>query len=507
MKSTFKILFYLKRDKQKSNGQIPLFCRITVDGGEARFGMKCDINPKYWDVKTGKATGRTTEATQINSLVDTTRAGIYKVYREMQERENYVTAEKIKNVFLGIAQKHQTLLELFDFHNDERKLHVGINLTKATYNTYCFVRQQMADFLLYKYNLQDIPVKEINKQFIEDFELYLTAHRDYSKNTLTGLMKKFRHVIEVAINKEWIYKNPFKNYSLSWQKTNRGFLTQEEIEKLIYYPFKDEFLEKARDIFVFCCFTGLSYTDVKNLTIDNIQSSVEGKLWIKGKRKKTDTDYDVPLLEIPKNIINKYKEKAQGTLLLPVVSVSAYNKKLKKMAIECGIDKRMSSHLARHSFATLALTEGVSIESVSKMLGHTNIKTTQIYAKITDKKIGNEMTIFAGNVKQMETKLRPIIKNEVKVDELLRLLKIAKDMIEDRVWETLINKTWDKMSNVKRQNFASVSESKKNELKTMQDFYLLLMDYFLENLNEQNNHSLFQKELNKNDNKTFAINF
>ncbi|MDR0541233.1 MAG: site-specific integrase, partial [Dysgonamonadaceae bacterium] len=306
MRSTFKVLFFLKRDKQKSNGNVPLYCRITVDGKEARFGMKCDVNPKHWDVETGRATGRTAEATRINALVDNTKAAIIKIYREVQERDNYITAEKIKNIFLGIEQKGQTLLELFDCHNRERKDMIGIDIGQTAYNNYLTVRSQVADFLLYKYNLHDIPVKEVNCQFICDFEAYLLSHYGYAKNTVVITLKKFRHIIELGINKEWIYKNPFREYRLQWQKVPRGYLTQEEIDMLIDFRFEKKPLGKARDIFIFCCFTGLSYKDVKNLTYDNIQSSFEGKLWIKGFRNKTGVEYKVPLLNIPQMIMEKY---------------------------------------------------------------------------------------------------------------------------------------------------------------------------------------------------------
>jgi site-specific recombinase XerD len=404
-RSTFRVLFFLKRDKQKSNGLVPLYCRITVDGDESRFGMKCDVNPNIWDVKTAKATGRTTEASKINSLVDATKATIYKIYRDLQEKENYVTAEKIKNIFLGIEQKNQTLLELFDCHNQERKIQVGINLSKGTFYRYCYTRKQLADFLLYKYNQQDIAINEVNKQFISDFETYLIVHHNYSSNTLVSILKKFRHIIEVALNKEWIHKNPFNGYKLQWQKTDRGYLTQSEIETLISYRFEDKYhLERTRDIFIFCVFTGLSYTDVKHLTYENIQSSVDEKLWIRGKRLKTDIEYNIPLLSIPKMIIEKYRGRANNNLVLPVCNIITYNDQLKEIAKLCGINKHITSHVARHTFATFALTKGVSIESVSKMLGHSNIKTTQIYAKITNKKIGNEMNLFAEKINEIETK-------------------------------------------------------------------------------------------------------
>ena len=408
MRSTFKVLFFLKRDKQKTNGTVPLFCRITVDGQEVRFSMKCDVNPKIWDVKTNKATGRTTEAAQINSLVDTTMATIYKIYRELQEKESYVTAEKIKNVFLGIEQKQQTLLELFDSHNKERKQQLGITINRSTYSMYCRTRQYIADFLVCKYNQNDISVKEINKQFIGNFETYLRTEYDFSKNYLTGLLKKLRHIIQVALNNEWIYKNPFSEYKLQWHKTDRGYLTQSEIEKLINARFDDKGMETARDIFVFCCFTGLAHTDVKHLSHENIQSSFNGNLWIRGKRRKCNTDYSIPLMNITKTILEKYKGQSSENLLLPVKCVQWYNILLDRVGKQCGIDKKITSHLARHTFATLTLSKGVSIESVSKMLGHTKISTTQIYARITDDKISNDMAGFAEKLSGIETKYSKI---------------------------------------------------------------------------------------------------
>ena len=486
MRSTFKVLFFLKRDKQKTNGMIPLFCRITVDGQEARFGMKCDVNPKFWDVKTGRATGRTAEAAKANTLVDNTQAALYKVYREMQERDNYVTAEKVKNAFLGFEQKQQTLLELFDSHNEERKLQIGVTLQKGTYRTYQACRRVIADFISYKFNVTDIPIKEVNRQFISDFELFLLTKQNFSKNYITGLMKKFRHIIEVALNKEWIYRNPFKEHKLQWQKSDRGFLTQSEIETLMYYRFDNERMGKTRDIFIFCAFTGLSYTDVKHLTNENIQTSIDGNFWIKGKRKKTDIEYNIPLLNIPKAILEKYKykEKAPGEMVLPVLNNYHYNINLKDVAKQCGIEKKMTSHLARHTFATFTLTKGVSIESVSKMLGHTKISTTQIYARITDNKIGSEMNVFARNVKKMEAKLQNV--KEVNLIEVLKSLKISSGKASDKIWETLTTKVWLKMANFERQSFVSEVESKENKPKTIRDFHIVLMDYFLENLNTEN---------------------
>ena len=483
MRSTFKILFFLKRDKQKTNGTVPLYCRITVDGQEARFGMKCDVNPKFWDVKTGRATGRTSDAIKVNALVDNTHAALFKVYREIQERDNYVTAEKIKNVFLGHEQKQHTLLALFDDHNSERKLHIGISICKHTHFKYRICRRYLGDFIVDKYNLTDIPIKEVSKQFIIDFEIWLLT-KNYSKNYIVCMLKRLRYIIGIALNKELITKNPFNEHKLQWQKTDRGFLTQSEIEALMDCQFEEERLEKIRDIFIFCTFTGLAYTDVRHLTSENIQTSVDGNLWIKGRRKKTDTEYNIPLLNIPKAILEKYKGKTSGEMILPVISIEKYNKALKIVAKLCGIEKNMSSHLARHTFATYTLTKGVSIESVSKMLGHTKITTTQIYARITDNKIGNEMNVFARNVKKMEAKLQTV--KEININDVLKTLKISTSKISDKVWETLTIKVWNKITNFERQLFVSDLDSKDNKPKTISDLYIELIDYYFDNLNNQN---------------------
>ena len=406
MRSTFKVLFFLKRDKQKANGNVPLFCRITVDGKEVRFGMKKDVNPKFWDVNAGKATGRSSEAAEINALVENTKAAIHKVYRELQERDNYVTAERVRNVFLGAETKQQTLLELMDTHNRERKPLIGISICKWCHGSYVRTRERMADFLRLWYNLSDIPVREIDHKFICDFEAYLTVTYKPAHNTLTQYLINLKHIICVAMEKDYISKNPFSNFKLQKQNPDRGFLTQEEIEKLTAMKFKNIKLEESRDIFIFCCFTGLSYSDAANLTKQHIQESFGGKMWIKGRRQKTDTEYNIPLLNIPQLILKKYADNPTSDKVLPVPWMASYNTRLKEIAKACGIEKNVSSHLARHTFATtIALTKGVPIETVSKMLGHTSIKTTQIYAKVINSKISNDMDMLAEKLSGMETKM------------------------------------------------------------------------------------------------------
>ncbi|MDR2691439.1 MAG: site-specific integrase [Dysgonamonadaceae bacterium] len=470
-------------DSNYSLISVLFFCRITVDGKEARFGMKCDVHPKYRDVNTGRATGRTADAVKTNALVDNTKASIYRVYRELQERDNYVTAEKVKNVFLGIESKHQTLLELFDRHNEERKELIGVNVAKGTYEGYCCTRRHFSDFIMYKYNLHDVPFKDINHNFLNDFEVYLLTQCQSAPNTVTKRMKRLRHIVGIALKNEWIYKNPFDGYKLQWHKTDRGYLTQEEVEMLIAYRFENQYMEKIRDTFIFCCFTGLAYSDVKGLTNENIQASFDGRMWIKGRRNKTGTEYSIPILNVPAMIIEKYKGQVSDNRVLPVADIITYNKNLKKIASLCGISKKITSHLARHTFATtITLSKGVPIETVSKMLGHTNLTTTQIYARILNSKISDDMAALAGKMKKLDMKLQFSAGQETaSIESIVKSLKILSGKASDVIWENLVAKIWDRLSDIEKQAFASDVTGRENKPKTLRDFYVCLMDYFLEN--------------------------
>ena len=299
MKSTFKVLFYLKKGSEKKNGEVMIMARITIDGKQCQFSTKQSIQPDNWSIAAGKAKGR--DAGRINALLDDIRSSLNTIYHEMQRRDNYVTAEKVKNEFLGHSESHETILSLFQKHNDDVKQLVGISKT-------------------------------------------------------------------------------------------RGYLTEDEIKIILKKKMVSERLEHVRDLFVFSCFCGLAYSDVANLRQENIQKSFDGNLWIITKRVKTNTDVNVPLLDIPKMILKKYKGKLPDGKILPVISNQKLNAYLKEIADICGIKKNLTFHLARHTFATTTtLSKGVPIETVSKMLGHTNIETTQIYARITNSKIGSDM--------------------------------------------------------------------------------------------------------------------
>jgi site-specific recombinase XerD len=404
MKTTFNVLFFLKRDKQKQNGTVPLMCRITIDGIETRFTMKTDIDPGHWDVKLGKMSGRSAKAIEINALIDNTKSVLNRIYHQELERMQSVTAEKVKNIFLGINTKQHTLLELFKKHNADVKSLIGISKSKATYQKYEVTLKHTTSFLRKRYNLSDIHFAEINHMFISDFETFLMVDCQCQSNTTAKFMQFFKRIILIARNNGWMLHDPFVNYKIRINKVDRGYLTKEELELIFKKKIEIPRLEHVRDIFVFSCFTGLAYIDVYNLKESNIRTSFDGNLWIMTKRQKTDVNSNIPLLEVPKMILEKYKGKLPEGKILPITSNQKMNAYLKEIGDLCDIKKNLTFHLARHTFATtITLSQGVPIETVSKMLGHTNIKTTQIYARITDNKIGHDMDVLSGKLKEMES--------------------------------------------------------------------------------------------------------
>ena len=392
MRSTFKVLFYVKKGSEKPNGNLPLMCRITVDGEIKQFSCKMDVPPRLWDVKNSRASGKSVEAQRINLAVDKIRVEVNRRYQELMQTDGDVTAAKLKDAYLGIGVKQETLLKLFEQHNAEFEKKVGHSRAQGTFTRYRTVCNHIREFLPHTYKREDIPLKELNLTFINDFEYFLRTEKKCRTNTVWGYMIVLKHIVSIARNDGRLPFNPFAGYINSPESVDRGYLTQTEIQTLMDAPMKNATHELVRDLFVFSVFTGLAYSDVKNLTADRLQTFFDGNLWIITKRVKTNTDVNVPLLDIPKMILKKYKGKLPDGKILPVISNQKLNAYLKEIADICGIKKNLTFHLARHTFATTTtLSKGVPIETVSKMLGHTNIETTQIYARITNSKIGSDM--------------------------------------------------------------------------------------------------------------------
>lgn len=403
MRSTFKVLFYVKKGSEKPNGNLPLMCRITVDGEVKQFSCKMDVPLHLWDVKNNRASGKSVQAHKINLAIDRIRVDVNRRYQELMQTDGYVTATKLKNAYLGIGVKQETLLKLFEQHNAEFAKKVGHSRAQGTFVRYRTVCKHIREFLPLTYHREDIPLKEMNLTFINDFEYFLREKKKCRTNTVWGYMIVLKHIISIARNTGLLPFNPFAGYINSPESVDRGYLTAEEIQTLIEAPVKNKTYELVRDLFVFSVFTGLSYADVKNLTTDNLQTFFDGNLWIITRRRKTNTDSNIRLLDVPKRIIEKYKGMAGDDHVFPMPSNSCCNEKLKKIGKQCGIKTRLTYHVARHSAATtILLSHGVPIETVSWILGHTNIKTTQIYARITNQKISRDMETLSHKLEGME---------------------------------------------------------------------------------------------------------
>lgn len=404
-RSTFKLLFYLKKNEPKKNGNVPVMGRITIDGIPKSFSTKLDINPNNWDLKHGRVLGKSAQALGTNLKLDNIRVRINKIYDDMLKDEGFATAQKVKLSFLGVGVMDDAILKVFKDQNEdfERMVSKG-KRSQNTYNKYKTVYNHLNEFIKERYHREDLAFRELTSDFIREFDFFLRIDKECTHNTVWVYTMPVIALADLAIKKGLIRQNPFEDYEISMEETDRSYLLKENVEKLMLLkPSKDKY-EFVKDIFIFSCFTGLSYIDIQKLKWSNIQSFFDGHQWIISRRKKSDVASNVRLLEIPKRIIEKYRGLTRSDYVFPVPSNATCNSHVKKMIEEAEIvtEQKITFHTARHTFATMFLTEGVPLESLSKMMGHKNISTTQIYAKITSQKISKDMDLVAPKFKEIE---------------------------------------------------------------------------------------------------------
>lgn len=392
MSSTFKTLFYIRKNYLNKEKKAPIMIRVTINGKMVQFNSKLDIEPELWNPKKQEATGNGSQAKKFNSLLANIRYSIQNHFHEISLEET-PTPEKVRDSFLGVTDKQTTLMVLFQRHLDNLKNIVGKGMAKATYDKYEITFRRVKEFMKSRYNIPDIPLRDIKNIFVVDFENFLIQRYDYGKNTRAKFLQRFHSVLLIAKRNNWIRNDPFSNFVIGSQKVDRGYLTQAEVDAIWNKELNVTRLEKVRDAFIFACYTGLAYIDVCHLKQHNIVT-INGERWIQTRRQKTDTLVEVPLLKIPELIIEKYRGRVPGNALIPISTNQKVNAYLKEIADLCAIQKNLSYHIARHTFATtITLSKGVSMESVSKMLGHTKITTTQIYARILNSKVKEEMKL------------------------------------------------------------------------------------------------------------------
>ena len=399
-RSTFKVLFYLKRQSEK-NGKAPVMGRITINGTVSQFSCKLSVSPKLWDTEGNRAAGKSVEARQINEKLDNIRTNIGKQYQRISDRDSFVTAEKVKNAWLGFGDEHRLLLQTFDEYLQEfAGKRVGKDRSAGTLREYRTRRDRLASFLQYEYGLSDIPFRELTHDFAEKFIVYLSTVRGLRSATVSQTLKKLHLLVHTAVRKGWISVHPFPDVWVVPQYRERRFLNEDEIRKIMEVHLPNYKTAVVRDIFVFCCFTGLAYADVKKLTYDDLHTDPTGDMWIIDGRQKTGTQFRVQLLPVARELVERYRRLSlPGGTVFPVKSCCSTIRSLRAIARRAGIATDLTTHVARHSFATsVCLSQGVPIETVSKMLGHKNITTTQIYAKITNDKIKRDMDRLRGRI-------------------------------------------------------------------------------------------------------------
>ncbi len=398
MNKTFGLLYYLKKSKVDTQGKCPIYLRITIDGKRTEISTKRIIEIEKWSIQANKAIGRTEDIRELNAYLDSLTTKVYQSQRDLIQDNKPVTTETLKNKFLGIEEKERTLITIFETHNKQVEKLVGREFSAGTLERYKTVSKHLQDFIKMQYKVSDVSIKKIDHQFITDFEFYLKTVRNCGHNSTIKYIKNFKKIVRIAIANNWINRDPFLNYKVRLKEVERQYLSEEEIQAMLDKDLHTNRLEQVRDIFVFCCFTGLAYSDVKKLTNDNLVFGIDGDKWIKVKRTKTDTRSNIPLLPTALEIIKKYENHPEAVtkgVLLPVLSNQKSNAYLKEIADLCGINKNLTTHLARHTFATtVTLSNGVPMESVSKMLGHKSLKTTQHYAKILDRKVSDDMAVL-----------------------------------------------------------------------------------------------------------------
>lgn len=401
-RTTFGLLFYIRRDKINKKGEAPVFMRLTINGERADASIKRFIEPHAWNSAKGKANEKSRGGKDLNLYLDAISANILRIQRDLELDKKEVSAQIILNRYLGKEQSDRhTLMEVFRAHNEKCRALSGISLAPGTVIRYETSLRLTEAFLRTTYKKEDCYLDEITHQFVEDYDFYLRTVRRCCHNTTTKYLLNFKKIIRIALAKGWMKKDPFAQVHFHFEPVEREFLEKQELKVLLNKEITITRLAQVRDIFCFCCLTGLAFMDVQQLKPEHLVADIHGKIWIRKARQKTKNMCNIPLLDEAQKIIDRYKEhpycQTHG-VLLPVCSNQKMNSYLKELADICGIRKNLSTHCARHTFATLTLASGATIDNVAKMLGHANVNMTRRYAKVLDSSIMRDMEVVAENM-------------------------------------------------------------------------------------------------------------
>ncbi len=393
----FSVLFYLKKSKHYKSGPIPIYLRINVDSKRVEISIQRSCDPARWNSHTGRANGTKEEVRVLNAFLDSLQMKVYEIHRALLDNKEEIKAEEIKNKLLGVQEQSDTILKIFQQHNEQMAQLVGKDYSPLTLKRYKTSYDHTKNFIQTRYNLPDFEIPKIDYSFISDYEFWLKSVQNCNHNSTMKYLACFKKIVLICVKKDLLHKSPFIGYRLTKKDVDIPFLTQEELAAIALKLMPNDRLNLVKDIFLFSCYTGLAYADVEKLQHTEINTGVDGEQWIFTKRQKTAISSRIPLLSVPLEIINRYRNHPQCInrgKVLPILSNQKMNAYLKEIADICRINKNLTFHIARHTFATtVTLSNGAPMESVSKMLGHANIRTTQHYARVLDKKVSEDMQI------------------------------------------------------------------------------------------------------------------
>jgi site-specific recombinase XerD len=402
-RKTFSILFFIRTHRLLKNNEAPIYMRITLDGLRAETATGRSINPYFWNEAKGCVKGSSTTYKKLNFYLESLRHQVFDHQQELENKNKTVTAISLRDAFSGKDENaSKTILQIYDDHNAKLKAAINKGVALLTWVRHNTSRNNLSDFIQHQFKKDDSFLSSIDHKFITDYQHYLMTEKNCAHNTTVKYLKNLGKVIRIALNNDWLKTNPFRNIRFSLQEVDKPFLNSDELETIIRKKFDIPRIDLVKDIFVFCCFTGLAYNDVKSLKREDIETDNKGNHWIRKQRQKTKQWSNIPLLPQATSILGKYSiypECLKNNLLLPVLSNQKMNSYLKEIADLCGITKNLTMHCARHTFATtVTLANNISMESVSKMLGHASISMTKHYARILDSTIGKEMSGIASEL-------------------------------------------------------------------------------------------------------------
>ena len=384
VRSSFAILFFIRDSRVRKDGTTSIEVVLTVNGERCAFSTGKKVKSCNWDKNKQQVKGKDEEAQSLNNYLKAIKAKLYQKEAELLERGFIITADLLRDAYFDKVEsiKERSLFEVFEEHNQEQEKLIGNGVSKATYWVSVYTIRLLREFVQQKYKREDLYLRELNLNFIQSFHSFLRIDKDMAQNSSTKHLKLLKKIINLSVANSYMAFNPFSTYKVEREPVDIDFLDEEELRKIINFDTPLPRLERAKDMFLFGCFTGLSYIDIKTLTPEHFEKDSVGRIWIKKRRVKTGVLSRIPLLPIAKLILDKYKG---GEKLLPIQDPADINKYLKDIAILCGINKRICFHTSRHTFAsTVTLANNISLEVVSKMLGHTNTRMTAHYAKLID---------------------------------------------------------------------------------------------------------------------------